>query len=84
MIFENIKESDHKLVILTFKNKVEIGSGVWICNNILLSDPSFTNEVKDIINTYKNENVRTKFPSKTIAWDFLKMEINNFSKRFQE
>ena len=84
LIFENIKESDHKLVILTFKNKVEMGPGIWIFNNTLLSDPSFTNEVKAIINTYKNENVRTKFPSKIIAWDFLKMEIKNFSKSFSK
>ena len=77
--YENNKESDHKMVYLRLEKQVEMGSGIWIFNSSLLQDIAYTNQVKEI-NNYKNAN----FPDKRSTWEFLKMEIINFSKSFEK
>ena len=77
--FENNKYSDHKVVRSVLGKNVEIGPGTWIFNNTLLKDDNFTAEIRDIIQSYTDDNL---FPNKKIAWDFLQMHIKNHTKKY--
>ena len=84
VIFENRQESDHKLVRVKIAKDIDIGSGTWIFNNTLLGNEVYTNEIRKIIRTYKNENKKINFPDNRVSWEFFNMETKNFSQQFSK
>ena len=74
-------ESDHNL---SMAKEVEHGPGIWIFNNTLLSDESFTLEIQDIIRTYLTN--KNDFQSRMTLWEFLKQNIAKISpsKKLEE
>ena len=84
VIFENRHESDHKLVRIKIEKQIEIGKGTYIFNNTRLANESFVNEFSKIIKIYTNNNKRIHFPNNRITWDFMKMEMMNFSSKFSK
>ena len=84
VIFENRDESDHKLIRLKLEKQIEIGKGTYIFNNTRLENETFVNEFSKIIKIYTNNNKRIHFPNNRVTWDFMKMEMMNFSKEFSK
>ena len=75
---ENVPVSDHKIVITKFKQEIDKGPGIYIFNNSLLDDPIFVQGILDIINKYALSE--RDFDSYISLWEFLKMNLTDFSR----
>lgn len=80
-IFENNKDSDHKLVRLVLGKNVEMGPGTWVFNNTLLKDEVFVEEIRDLIHSYIDNS---SFPNLKTTWDFLQMHIKNHTQKYSK
>ena len=76
--------SDHSPVKLSLKmtsNQFKRGRNYWKFNNSLIGNETFSNELKQIIETQKTELINIEPQMK---WELLKFEIRRFSRKFSK
>jgi exonuclease III len=81
--FINTLVSDHKIYKIKLATQIKKGPGLWIFNNTLLSDNTFTTPARELINSFTDE-MSTLQVDKRYKWDIFQQKISSFTKEFSK
>ena len=78
---------DHSAVQLQFYNKPNLSSkakgSYWKFNNSLCRDDEYIKQMKEEINNLR-QRYQIEIKDKRVLWDFLKMKMSNFTRKYSK